>query len=594
MGRDNLNPMTDMPRKSEGIPWQILIALVIVIVTVAVYWRVGGNGFIAFDDDMYILNNAKVRAGLTLEGIRWAFSSVSMANWHPLTWISHMADVQMFGLNPRGHHLVSLLLHVANGLLLFRLLLAMTGGLWQSAFVALLFAVHPLHVESVAWAAERKDVLSTLFFLLTLSSYHRYVVSPGAGRMAVALSMFILGLMAKPMLVSLPLLLLLLDYWPLGRFASASEHGLALGAGLDRNRVSMLIREKFPFLGIAFCSCIITFLAQKHGDAVLSLAKAPFPYRIANAVTAYATYILKTFWPTKLAILYPLPDSISFWAMAWSVLLLGGISAAVYRYGRQLPFLPVGLLWFLVTLVPVIGLVQVGVQSHADRYTYIPQIGLFIIIAWGGAEFIKRFRGLATVLTVAGITAIIALSVLTWSQLVYWKNSEELFTHTLGVTSDNVKIETLLGNVLSDVGRDDEAISHYREALRILPTFDVAHVRLAVVLVKRGQIDEAIYHNLEALKSRPDYGTAHNNLGMALALKGNLQEAEVHFGEAVRLAPDNVDFRINLGMVLSDLGKRAEALRVYREAQGMDPANREIAGKIILLEGGMKGATGGR
>ncbi len=476
----------------------LLLALVLTLVTLAVYWQVQGHAFVTFDDYQYVVENPHVRHGLTLHGVVWAFTTGYASNWHPLTWLSHMLDCTLYGLNPKGHHFNNLLLHVANALLLFWVLRRMTAALWRSAFVAALFALHPLHVESVAWVAERKDLLSTLFWMMTMGAYVLYVERPGVGRYLSTLLLFALGLMAKPMLVTLPFVLLLLDYWPLGR-----RHQSPL----------WLIREKLPFLAFTTISSLITFSVQKNWGSVIFIL--PLKDRIANTLVSYVTYIGKMIWPANLACLYPHPlDTLPTWQVVGSLLLLLSISILVVRARGRRPYLPVGWFWYLGTLVPVIGLVQVGPQAMADRYTYVPLIGLFLMIAWTAAETGYK-RSALRISLCAGIL-IPFLAVGSWLQVRSWRTSLTLFEHALAVTRDNLIAHNNLGNIFARQGRFKEARYHLSEALRLNPDHAASHNNLGGVLMQQGQFQEAIAHLSKAVQIDPEMQAAHYNLGIAL------------------------------------------------------------------------------
>ena len=444
------------PDKHRGtIIYPLLIA-----VTLAAFWQVRDHEFVHYDDDKYVMENPHVPTGLTRESIKWAFTATHASNWHPLTWLSHMLDCQLYGLNPRGHHVSSLLFHAANTVLLFLVLRRMTGALWKSAFVAALFAIHPLHVESVAWVAERKDVLSTLFWMLTMLAYLRYVEKPTIQRYLPVLMLFALGLMAKPMLVTLPFVLLLMDYWPLGRL----DNGLSV----TRDRLKRywgLVREKLPLFALTAISCVVTFLVQRHGGAMPDLEWLPLDVRIANALVSYAKYIGKMLLPRHLAVLYPYPSgTLPLWQLAGAVFLLMYVSVMVFRSRQRYPYLAVGWAWYVGTLVPTIGIVQVGKQALADRYTYVPLIGLFIIIAWGVPDLVARWcvvsswRRRRILLAVSATASILALMTCTWFQVGRWRDRISLYTHALRVTSNNATIHNNLGNALLAEGKIDVLI----------------------------------------------------------------------------------------------------------------------------------------
>jgi tetratricopeptide (TPR) repeat protein len=572
----------------------VLVCLVLILATSAVYWHVTGHDFVLIDDDGYVYENRHVQNGLTSGSMIWAFNATDMANWHPLTWLSHMLDFQLYGLNPKGHHLTSVFIHLVNTLLLFLVLKWMTGGLWRSGFVAAFFALHPLHVESVAWVAERKDVLSTLFWMLTIWAYLGYVKRPGVKRYLLILLPFALGLMAKPMLVTLPCVLLLLDYWPLERIQlgqtciCGTAPGVpAINVHTPTRQAFRLLAEKTPFFTLAAVSCFVTFVVQRTGGAVRTFEVYPFNTRIANAALAYVSYIIKMIWPQNLAVLYPHPgQSLPMWQAAAAGLLLLLISTVVIRAGRRYPYLPVGWFWYLGTLVPVIGLVQVGPQAMADRYTYVPLIGLFIMIAWGVPEIVPRWPHRKLSFATLSTTLFLFLMVLTWKQVQYWKNSISLFEHTLEVTSNNWLCNNSLGIALDREGRTDDAIKHYLAALRIRPDYVKAHSNLGYALVREGRTDDAIKHYLEALRIKPDYVEAHNNLGNALAREGRIDDAIKHYLEALRIKPDLAEAHNNLGIVFARKGNFDVAVKHFEKALQINPNfsyARDNLKKVLLL-----------
>ena len=595
------------------------LCLALAVTTLAVFLPVAWQGFVNYDDSDYVTENAHVQSGLKWDNVVWAFKTGHASNWHPLTWLSHMLDCQLFGLKAGGPHLVSVGFHIANTLLLFLLLRRMTGALWRSILVAALFALHPLHVESVAWASERKDVLSAFFFLLTIWAYARYaevqspkpkVQSPGppsthhvsrftfhASRFyLLSLSFFALGLISKPMLVTMPFVLLLIDYWPLRRPGASSRESQPV-AGL------LLLLEKVPFFLLSVASCVITFLVQRKGGAVSTALT--LDERIANALVSYARYIGKMFWPKNLSILYPHPGHWLAWQVMVSAGLLLAVSAAVILMARRRPYLAVGWLWFCGTLVPVIGLIQVGIQSMADRYTYVPLIGLFIMLVWGVEELIpvRPWRGRALAIGAALLLA--TCGYLTERQIRFWRDSEALFGHAVKVTRDNYLAYNNLGFYLSGKGRVAEAMENYRQALKInsayedalnnlgyalagqkkyaeaIPLYQAAlrvrpkhaevHNNLGNALSETGKIDEAIQHYLIALEQKPDHADAHNNLGIALAMKGRLDEAIAHFHEAIRCKPSYASAHSNLGNAFAVQHKLDAAIQEYQESLRLKP-----------------------
>ena len=442
----------------------LVICTALLVIILAVYLQVGNHEFLNYDDEDYVTKNLHVASGITGTNIVWAFTSVEAANWHPITWLSHMADVQFFGMNPQGHHLTNVIIHSGSTLLLLLLLFRLTGALWPSTFVAALFALHPLHVESVAWIAERKDVLSALFWFLTLLIYAEYTVKRKPVLYVLALFSFVLGLMSKPMLVTLPVVMLLLDFWPLNRYEFGEREP---GLRHVSVRVLALVKEKIPFFACSLLSGIITLYAQKGAMSDLELISVPL--RIENSLIAYVKYIGKTVWPSDLAMLYPHPQSIPLWQAICSLLILLLVSGAAIRAWRRYPYLAVGWFWFIVTLVPVIGLIQVGAQSMADRYTYIPLVGLFVMAAWGIRDLTQNLPYREGILALLAAAVISVSTALTWQQLGYWRDSVSLYRHTLDVTTDNVIIHDNLGITLARKGDLDAAIQEYRKAMRINP-----------------------------------------------------------------------------------------------------------------------------
>ena len=568
----------------------ILVCLFLVIATLLVYWQVKNHSFVNYDDRQYVTHNHYVNTGFTLESIKWSFTAIHSSNWHPLTWLSHMLDCQIYGMNPGHHHLTNVLLHILNTLLLFLVFKRMTGKLWQSGFVAALFALHPLHVESVAWVAERKDVLSTFFWMLTLWSYTRYVERSELKQYLLAVLFFILGLLAKPMLVTLPFVLLLLDYWPLRRFELGSRRQ---SNSQQRRFYFGLIWEKIPLFFLSSVSSVVTYLAQKSSGAVNSLAAIPFHIRIANATVSYASYIGKMIWPHKLAVFYPYPETIVSWKIAVAGLLLAGISVIVCIMVRTKPYVAVGWLWYIGTLVPVIGIIQVGVQKMADRYTYVTLIGLFIIIAWGVPEILDRWRYKRVILAVSTTFILSAFMICTWFQVKHWENSITLFEHTLNVTEDNSIAHINLGEALAGQGRIDAAVRHYNEALRIKPNLAAPHLNLGVALKEEGNLSGAINHFTKVLGLKSDCAEAHYELGDTLNRKGDFASAIEHYLEAVRIKPDYAKVYNNLGVILARQNKDKEAIVHFYKAVQIDPAYAGAyynLGKIFTHQGKFKDA----
>ncbi len=496
----------------------LMIYIFLTLAPLIVFWQVNRCDFFIFDDSDYITQNAHVKNGVTMAGIRWALTSGDVSNWHPLTWISHMLDVQLFGLRPGWHHLTNLLFHVANTLLLFFVLRRMTKALWESAFVAALFALHPLHVESVAWAAERKDVLSAFFWILTMGAYCSYVEDQRLRKYLVVVLFFALGLMSKPMLVTLPFVLLLLDYWPLRRFRqipSDQKIGKAVNADMQKGiskkkkrraaREEMkaetpagsssrwalffhLLWEKIPLFVLTAVSCIVTYLVQEEGGALRSW---PLSVRISNAFVSYIAYIEKTVWPTDLAFLYPLSLPLPIWQVLGAVFLMIAVTAVVIWKAERIPYAAVGWLWYAGTLVPVIGLVQVGFQSRADRYTYIPLIGLFIIAAWGISEFSRKWRYRKEMLFASSIAVLACFSMVTWTQVRYWQNSFTIFDHTLNVTHNNYISYDGRGHAYGNIGNYQQAIKDYDKVLEIKPDYAGTYISRARAYANLGNTIQA-------------------------------------------------------------------------------------------------------
>lgn len=529
---------------------KILLSLTLIVITLSIYWQVGNHEFLNYDDTAYITKNPHVMTGLAGANIVWAFTSVDAANWHPITWLSHMADATLYGMHPSGHHLTNVVIHALSAVLLFLLLSRLTGSLWRSAFVAALFALHPLHVESVAWAAERKDVLSAFFWFLTLLLYSKYVKERKQTLYVLALFAFVMGLMSKPMLVTLPAVMLLLDYWPLNRFRIEAQEKRPTNLLGNLSPLSAILKEKIPFVIFSLLSAAMTIYAQGNGGAIKELNGFPLGLRIGNAVVAYVKYIGKTLWPHDLAVFYPVPSSVPLWQVICSLSLLIFVSAAALRAARSHPYLAVGWFWFLITLVPVIGLIQVGEQSMADRYSYIPLTGLFIMAAWGASALTKDLRYRQGILAFSAGAVICASAALTWQQLAYWRDSVSLFQHDLDVTSDNFRGHANLGEALMNRGDLDAAIREYEVALSINPKDYISHSNLGVAQKGKGNLDEAIRQYQAALAINPKDSISYVNLGVALAFKGDLDSAIKAFQEALAVDPKSIEAQNNLGNAL--------------------------------------------
>jgi tetratricopeptide (TPR) repeat protein len=608
----------------------ILISLTLFLLVVGTFFPAVHNDFVGFDDPDYVTANAHVQRGLTWETVPWAFRSTAACNWHPLTWLSHMLDVQLFGLQPWGHHLTSILLHAMNTVLVFLVFKRMTGSVWRSCFVAAVFGVHPLHVESVAWISERKDVLSTFFWMLTLWAYAQYArgrtarnpvgaaeigrdalprvqadqqVGPtklgptgailkcsGTASYVLALVFFALGLMSKPMLVTLPFVLLLLDYWPLREFKSlelqsSDPKELAINSSTHNSKLSNFLRltaEKIPFFLLAAVVSGITYVVQKQSGSVTS--GLPFVDRVENAVVSYCRYLGKLFCPVDLAVYYPYPDRWPATIVCSACLVLLVVSVFAIALRRNHPYLLVGWFWFIGTLAPVIGLVQVGLQAMADRYTYVPSLGIFVMLAWGIHDLSSRWRGKLLKPALAAALVIPLCIVLSRHQIGYWKDSETLFRRAIAVTKDNYLAYDNLGTALTAKGKLDEAVGEYQEALRIKPDFAEAHNNLGSCLAKKGELAEAIDQFVQALKLNPGFAEAHFNLAAALGDAGRIQDAIAQYQEAIRLKPDFTDARYNLGNVLSGMpGRLDDAVAQYLALLQIDPSYAEARYNLALV-----------
>ncbi|HEY5974432.1 MAG TPA: tetratricopeptide repeat protein [Geobacteraceae bacterium] len=510
-----------------------LICLGLLLAVAALFGPVAGHQFVSYDDRVYLTENWVVRGGLSLDAIRWAFTTTRDANWFPLTWLSHLLDVTLFGSNPAGHHLMNVAIHGFTTVLLFLFWARATGSVWPSALLAALFALHPLRVESVAWAAERKDVLAALFWLLTMHAYLRYSRSPGTGRYLAVVVLFALGLMCKPMLVTLPFVLLLCDWWPLQRFRPVA----GATACAAPSSVGWLLLEKLPLVLLAIGSSIVTYLVQQKGGAVTSLARVPFVSCFANAVVSYGVYLRQLLWPSGLAVFYPFDHQLPGWQVALAGSFLLAITMLLLRQWRQRPWLAMGWLWYLGTLVPVIGLVRIGAQSHADRYTYLPSVGALLILVWGGQELCGRLgRRWLTVSLAAG--ALIACGLLTFLQLRHWQDTTTLFRRAVAVTSGNW----------------------------------LAHNNLAAELIRQGELGEAMWHLEQALASRPDYDSAYTNLGIAYINLRQPDQAVGAFRTALRLNPKETTALYRLAMTLARQGDLAGAREAYGRLLPLDPA----------------------
>ena len=542
----------------------VLICLCLGIITFISFEQVRLNDFV-YDDCEYVTNNEQVQSGLSLKSFMWCFKA-STANWHPVTWLSHLVDYELFGLNASGHHLANLFFHITNTLLLFCLLRCLTGSLWASAFTALLFGIHPLHVESVAWVAERKDVLSTFFFFLTILVYLHYTRKTEIRRYIPVVVLFVLGLMTKPMVVTLPFVLLLLDYWPLERCSIRS------------------LLEKIPLLILTIISCVVTFIVQHNIGATGLMEDIPFKYRLANAISAYVGYIIKLLLPVNLTALYPHPGSnISLTSVVISLLILLSISSAVICAARKRKYLVTGWLWYIGTLVPVIGLVQVGSQSMADRYTYIPSIGLFIILTWGlseisGSGFFKK-----AILTACAGVAIVLLVICTRIQVGYWKNNIVLFSHALEVTENNPLAYYNIANEYQSRKNFDQALTYYYKALEVDADYADTYHNLGLIHKQEGKIEESIEYYYEALRCSPDNTDTLLCLGAAYLELGDSDQAIEMFSQILAIEPKNIDARSNLGVTMIKMSRTDKAIEYFNEILSIDPENSEAYNNLGKL-----------
>lgn len=599
------------PSRIEKFKGELLISAVLAITVLLVFWPLFHCDFLNYDDDGYVTANLHVTSGLNANNLAWAFCTFDTANWHPLTWLSLMFDAKFFGNSSSAFHLTNLFLHVINMVLLFFILIQLTRMRWASAFVAALFGLHPLHVESVAWISERKDVLSGFFFMLTLLAYAQFAQKLKTGNpkskifYTLALLSFVLGLMSKPMLVTLPFVLLLLDYWPLRRFACST--------------IKRLVVEKVPFFALSIASGIVTFIAQKYGEAVQTLATFPVNIRIENAADAYVRYLGKCLYPHRLAVFYPYQSQWSFAMVISASALLVVFSLTVVLWSKKFPFIFVGWFWFLGMLIPVIGLVQVGQQSIADRYTYLPLIGIFIAVAWGIDEIARRWNLPKEILAVGAVVILIACAIQTRRQVSYWQNSETLFQHAIAVTKDNAEAWDHLGtyylhdqNRVTDAancfqhavalapnrisgrvnlgsiyllqGKLDEAEQQLAEALRIDPSNPDANCDLGFIFASHGKWDDAIAHYNMAIQKKPDFASAFHNRGLAFAAENNWTNAIQDYRSAIQFDPNHASTHKHLGIALTHISQTNEAITELNRAIQLNPNDTEAAQQLESLQ----------
>ncbi len=547
------------------------ICAVLAAMTWLIFGQTLAHDFVNYDDELYVYDNAKVGAGLSLQNIGWAFTHTVCANWHPLTVISHMLDCQVYGLKPAGHHFTNVLLHTIAVILLFLVLRQMTGTLWRSAFVAVLFAIHPLHVESVAWISERKDVLSAVFFMLTLGAYTRYIRTLSLTSYLFVLLFLTFGLMSKPILVTVPFVLLLLDYWPLKRFASEtpgkSGHRRRTGGRVDFRRIFL---EKIPLLFLSFASCLATVLAQRH--FIDPIDKLSLAERLGNAAVAILVYLRQLVWPFGLSVFYPHPrHSLSLVQVSMAALLLLAITIASFVYRRKHPYFLTGWFWFLGMLVPVSGIVQVGTQAHADRYTYLPQIGLYVLGTWFVADIVSSGRNQRVLLGTAMVSSIVILMWSAWKQTSYWHDSRTLWTHALDVNPQNDTAHNGLCNLALRQNRFEEAVFHARKALEVRPHSADAHNNLGLALLGTGQKTEALIEFRKVIETSPVRPRVHYNLATLLSDSGQLDEAIAEFRKELQVQPEFVEAENNLGTVFERKGAFDDAVTCFQKAIQLDP-----------------------
>lgn len=552
----------------------VWVCIFLVALVAIVYGQTVRHDFINYDDDGYVTENVHVLNGLNWPDVKWAFTTGHTGYSHPVTWLTHQLDAQLYGTWAGGHHLTSLIIHAINAVLLFLFFWRTTHKLWPSAFVAAIFAIHPLHVESVAWVAERKDVLSGLFFLLTLHAYVRYVAKPEPSRYGLALGLFVLGILSKPMLVTVPCVLLLLDYWPLCRIK------------IQQSAISIqkLLLEKLPFAIVTMAWSVTTFVLQGEYGA-LAEDKLGFGMRAANAIVNYGIYLWKTVWPHDLALFYPYPRTIPVGVVLISAAVLALISILCIARWKKSPPLIVGWLWYVGMLVPVIGFIQFGEQARADRYTYLPQIGICILATWGVLELSEKWPRRREILAVASLIVIATFTVRGFIQASFWRNNETLWNHSIAVTSGNYIAENNLGNHLSQKGRMDEAVIHFRKALEISPHYPEANNNLGTVLTNEGRWSEATAFFELSLKYRPDHAKTHSNIGVTLTELGKMDEALAHFHEALRINPDLADAHYNLARALLMSGRRDEAVAELKEALRLRPDDADVKARLRELGG---------
>jgi len=535
----------------------LFICLLLSVAVLAVYSQVVNHNFLYFDDGIDVVNNPHIKQGLTAESVGWAFTTLEHANWQPLTRLSHILITQLFGMSAPAGLLFNVLIHLANALLLFFVLQKFTGSTWKSGLVAALFALHPLRVESVAWLTERKDVLSGLFWMLTLYTYNTYVKSYRREKYLLCLFFFLMGILSKPIVVTLPCVLILLDYWPLAR--------------TKNRRISWLIKEKIPFFILSACSSIITIVAHQRASALHTLETVSLYHRLANGAVSYMEYIQKTMWPFDLAVFYTMPARFPPLLIVMSVILITAITALVILTSKQHGYLAVGWLWFLGTLIPVIGIISWGFHRLADRFTYLPSIGLFIALVWGIHTLTQSWRKRKALLIAATVTVLFSLSVISWSQVRYWKDFKTLFTHATNVSPGNWWGLTALGGAYAFEGQPDKAIRLYKEALTINPDYPVAHLMLGKAFAAVGEKDEALIHFSKALQLDDKIVSAYVATGDLLVEKGKQKEGAEYFFRALEIDPASANAHFSIGCLFMNQGRLYKAIEYFRKSLSIDP-----------------------
>jgi tetratricopeptide (TPR) repeat protein len=569
---------------------KVIICFFLVLANAVVYWQVGHHDFINFDDDVYVSENRHVQSGLKQDEIIWSFRLLNKNNtyWHPLTWMSHMLDAQLYGMNPGRHHMTNVLIHIVSSIILFLVCHRMTGAIWRSAFVASLFALHPINVESVAWVAERKNVLSTLFWMLTLGCYVYYTEKPKFSKYLLLFTVFALGLLAKPMLVTLPFVLLLLDYWPLERlkirFLTVNKNKRTqqpISSNFRETNNWRLVFEKFPLLAVSMVSVWLSSLSLQSQAEFKTMDDVAMMLRIANALTSYLEYIAKVIWPYYLAIFYPYPETVPLWQAVGALVILAGLSVLFIWTFRSRPYLSVGWLWFMGTLVPVSGLVIAGnFPALADRWAYVPTVGLFVMIAWSMPDFVKRWSHYQVGIGVIIIVIVFTLMTTTWVQTRNWKNSVTLYQHALKVNPNNWLAHTNLGTALANKGQETEAYRHFAEAIRLHPHEPHVQVNYGDVMLARGKIKKAAGHYYEALRINPGFAEAYNNLGLILVRSGKIEESIEQFQLAMQNRPDYDNAIKNLNLAISINRKINQAAKNFNESLIFDLRDPQLDTKI--------------